>query len=1113
MHRHYWVAVMLFLSISVSAQINVKTQSQTIRQTLKLVEGQSDYTFFYNEGLADLEKTISLDLQETSIENILKKLFSNTNIAYKMEGKTIVLTVKEKIREEEQAQQTQRLSGNVKDENGEPVIGANIFLKGTSTGTVTDVNGNFDLNIPNSAASKAELVVSYVGYLTQTVQVKDKSQVTVTLTEDTQLDEVVVVGYGTQKKRDLTGAVSSIKITDEPVGTYSTISHALAGKAAGFQVTQNTAQVGGGATFRIRGATSTGAGNDPLIIVDGFPVSRSTNLASGNRYDAGYMDNFLENINPNDIESIEVLKDASATAIYGSRAGHGVIIVTTKRGKNQKATVTYSGNASVQNMTNSYQMLDAQEFMTQTNKNTYENYLKNNGLDVYKDYIELKPGHVVPAYVPNYTDQDIANAKNTDWFDAVTRKGFQQSHNISLSGGTESTKYMTSVNYFKQEGVIRNNNMDRFTAKLNLDQQVSRYVKAGLSFNLNRNQYDNVPLGSGQSENAGLISAAVRFYPTIPIYDENGKYSINPEASFLPNPVSLLEITDKTIKDRMLGSAYVEAEPIKGLLLKAVLGVDRRDTKRKNYLPKTTMYGAGVNGQADISQRDDTDYLMDITATYSKVINNHSFTALAGYSYQQFNWEGFNAGNNDFILDVFLYNNLGAGAYAKPRVGSYGGKSSLGSYFGRLNYSFMGKYLLTATLRADGASNFDPDYRWGYFPSASLGWRFSDEAFMSSLSSVLSNGKLRAGYGQTGNSNVGDRINDTYYATSSWGSLFGNSYSIGARANQLGNPRLKWETTTELNIGLDLGFFNNRISTSLEYYDRTISDLLVLSKTLLSYNEITTIAANIGKTQGKGFELTLNTVNITNKDFSWSTDLTYSRFRDRWKERDPEWKPNTYESVNDPIRSAFSYLSDGLLQPGEKAPDHQKSLLPGQIKLKDLSGEEGKPDGLLNSYDMVYLGTSDPDFIFGFNNTLKYKNFDFNIYFYGQINQLRGASYYENYGIGDARPLLQGFNISTMGLETWSHDYQNAKYPNQILSGFSTGDYYNKKISYVRCRNITAGYVIPVSKNIADKVRVYADVNNPFIITNWTGIDPETEGNQYSYPNVTSFSLGIDITF
>lgn len=1087
-----------FTAIASAQHISISVENAKIEEVLSTITTQTGLKVAYSKQVVNLDELVSIQANDEDVNVVLDQLFANTSLTYEIKNDKIYLF--DKKSQPIASQQKTKVKGTVLDIYGDAVIGANVIERGTTNGVITDIDGGFTLDVSENAT----LQITYIGYISQNIPVKGQTSINIVLSEDSQsIDEVVVIGYGVQKKRDLTGAVSSVKMDDSPVGTFTTVSHALAGKAAGLQVNQSSAQVGGGATFRIRGATSTGAGNDPLIIIDGFPVSNTSNLGSGNRYDAGNVDNVLETINPNDIESIEVLKDASSTAIYGSRAGHGVIIITTKRGKNQKLQVNYSGNISVQNMKNGYKMLDGKQYMQQRNRDSYELYLKSNGLDVYKDYIELAPGHVTPEFIPKYTDQEIANVKGTDWFDQVTRTGYMQSHNLSLQGGGESTQYLASVNYTGQNGVIKNNEMERLTAKINLDQKISKYVKAGITFNISRNQYDNVPLGDKDWEDAGIINSAVRFNPTIPVYNEDGTYAINPELSQVPNPVSLLEITDKSIKDRLLSTVYLEVQPIEGLLLKAVLGADRRFAKRKNYLPKTTMYGAAVNGQASISQNDNMDYLMDLTASYTKEINNHSFAALVGYSYQEFNEEGFSAGNQDFLLDAFLYNNLGAGAFSKPSVGSWASKNALGSYFARVNYSYMGRYLLTATLRADGASNFNPDNRWGYFPSVSLGWRFSDEEFMQPFSDILSNGKLRFGYGQTGNSNVGNRIMDTYQT--GYNNVFGESGYIGVYANQLGNPKLTWETTSEFNIGLDLGFFNNRISASLEYYNRTISDLLVKEKPLLSYNEITNIAANIGETQGKGFEFTLNTVNVTNKDWLWTSDLTLSVYKDKWRKRDPDWKPASYQSVKDPIRAKFSYLSDGLLQAGEKVPDHQKSLLPGQVKLKDING-----DGKLDNLDMVYIGTSDPDLLLGFNNTLKYKNFDFNIYFYGEFNKLMGASYYDSWSSGT---LQNAVNVSTGSLKTWRHDNANSKTPSALNSDYSWGDYYNKKISFIRCRNITAGYTLPVSKDIANRIRIYADVNNPFVITNWTGIDPETEGHNYSYPNVTSFSFGVDITF
>lgn len=1086
-----------------TATVNISVQNATLENVLKQIEKQSEFLFFYNLEEINKDEKISINKKNANIQEVLDAIATKTGLKYTIKDRHIVLT-SEGRSISTVTQQIQKLSGVVSDNFG-PIVGASVIIKGTTTGIVTDMNGNFLLE----NVKKGDVIqVSYIGYMTQEFAYDGTNKpVTIQLREDTQaLDEVVVVGYGVQKKRDLTGAIASVKMDDAPVGTFTTIGHALAGKAAGLQVTQSSAQVGGGSSFRIRGAASTGAGNDPLIIIDGFPVSGGSDLGSGTRYNAGTTDNVLESINPNDIESIEVLKDASSTAIYGSRAGHGVIIITTKRGKSQRLQVQYSGNVSVQNMKNGYEVLDAKEYMQQRNRYNYELYLYNNGLDVYKDYSPVGSDHVPGSYVPRYSDAEIAAAQSTDWFGAVTRTGFQHSHNVSLTGGSEKTQFMASLNMLEQTGVVKNNNLSRVTAKVNLDQTISKYVKAGLSFNLSRNMYDNVPIGTGEFENAGIISSAVRFNPGLSIRDEEGNYTINPDFSQLPNPVSLLEITDKTTKDRFLGSAYAQVEPIEGLILKATLGIDRKYAKRKTYLPKTTKYGAAVNGQASINQEDRNDYLMELTANYAKTFGNHNLNALVGYSYQEFNTEGLSAGNQDFLIDAFLYNNLGAGNYARPSVSSWASKTALGSYFGRINYSYLGRYLLTATIRTDGASNFDPDNRWGFFPSASLGWRFSDESFMQNFNDYLSNGKLRISYGQTGNSNIGNRTL-SYYATG-FNNAFGDTGFMGVYASQLGNPNLTWETTSELNVGLDLGFFNNRISASVEYFNRTISDLLVKEKSLPSYNEVTTIASNIGKTKSQGVELTLNTVNIDTKTWGWTTDLSISTYRDRWKERDPNWKPAAYEKVDDPIRAFYAYVSDGLMQVGEKAPAHQSALKPGQIKLVDRNG-----DGMLNDEDKVLIGSKDPALIFGFNNTVRFKDFDFNIYFYGEANKWCGASYYDSWA-SSAYSLNQGQNQSKGFMNKWSHDNQGGQYPGLLDSDYDNGDFWLKKVSFIRCRNITLGYTIPVSKKIFQRIRVYGDVNNPFVISNWNGLDPETDNdNQFAYPNVTSFSFGVDVTF
>lgn len=1061
------VGLLLAGDLAVNAQkITFNGEQVSLKRAFEQIESVSNYKIAYNTSQLDVNRKVTLNQKNTDVLQVLDQLLAGTGCTYKVNENYIVITA-------QQAGSLKKIHGVVKDVNGEPIIGANVVVKGSpSNGTITDFNGNFDLSV----TSNATLQISYIGYNTQELFVGKKTDFNIVLKEDTEtLEEVVVVGYGTMKKKDLTGAVASVKMDDAPVGTVSTISHALAGKAAGLQVNTISAQPGSGSTFRIRGAASVNAGNDPLIIIDGFPVSPTdeSKIQTG-KYDSGSSDNILASINPNDIESIEVLKDASSTAIYGARAGNGVIIITTKKGKTGAPKVTYSGTASVQTMAAKYEMLSAKDFMIQSNRYALEEWRRSNGIGIYGGKSEAE---AASPYTPYYSEAEIANpAYDTDWFKEITRTGFQTQHNLSVNGGTETTKYLISGNFFKQDGVVKNNDMDRYTARVNVEQKVSKYVNLGVNMTLSRNTTNNVPLGAGQNENASIMVAAAQFSPILPVRDENGEYVLNSQAAFLPNPVSLLEITDKTVKERLLGTAYIEIKPIEELTLKGNFGIDRNYQKHSVYMPKTTLYGQKTGGQANIAQYDKSDYLMELTANYSKRFGDHNLNALVGYSFQRFTDESLSAGNSQFLIDGFLYNNLGAGAYPKPSVGSSASKSEMASFFGRINYSYKDRYLLTATMRADGASNFAKNNRWGYFPSVALGWRFTEEEFMQPLTSVVSSGKLRVSFGQTGNSNIGNRA-VSYYSTGN-NNEFGGTEQVGVYLSQMGNADLKWETTTEWNVGLDLGFFNNRLNVTAEYFHKVVSDLLS-ERSLLSFQEVSTIAANIGETQSQGFELTVNSTNFNTKDFSWNTDFTFSFYRDKWKTRDESWKPSAYSVYDSPIRYQYGYLSDGLIQPGETV-DWMPGAIPGQVKIKDINGyvynedgsvkvdqygiplKSGKPDGKLDDADKVIYGSSDPGYLLGLNNTFRWKNFDLNIYFYGQFDMLNSGSYKDLWLTGSSGMtgivnMYRGYNMPASAKDVWTSDNQSAVRPGyfQDKSTWGIGDYYLQKSWFIRCRNIT----------------------------------------------------------
>ncbi len=1022
------------------------------------------------------------------------------------------------------AQEQMTVKGKVTDgADNSTLPGVNVVVKETLQGVSTDINGEYTITVKKGNT----LLFSFVGMKPVEVKVGDEPVINVTLKADAQLDEVVVIGYGTTRKRDLTGAVSSVKMKDEPLSTVSTVSHLLAGKAAGFQVNTVSAQPGGAASFRIRGAASSeAAGNEPLIIIDGFPVSEQGSIDMKNKYRDGKKDNVLATINPNDIESIEILKDASSTAIYGARAGNGVIIITTKHGRTGAPKVTYSGSVSVQKIAKSYDMLDAAGFTEISKRYEKEMWMIDNKVGIYGGKTESEVG---PFQSQLPADADSGN--DTDWFDLVTRVGYQTSHNLSMTGGTEKTQYMASLNYFKQEGIIKDNGMERFSVRVNLDQKIGKFMKTGVNLTMSRNNYDNVPLGDAGAEDAGILVSAAQFNPLLPVRKENGDYALNEAAGFLPNPVSLLEITDQTRKERLLGTIFLEAEPIQGLKLKANVGIDRNYQKRETYLPKTTLYGKTENGKAIIGQDDESDYLFELTGNYSKTLGAHSFGVLVGYSYQTFDKEGLGMANNNFLIDGFLFNNMGAGTAPRPTVQSYASKSKMASLFGRVNYSYKERYLLTATLRADGSSNFAKDNRWGYFPSVAAAWRFSEENFMKSWDNVLSNGKLRLSYGETGNANVGNKAVSFYQVNNEHNMSFGETLKKGVFLAQLGNPDLTWETTKEWNVGLDLGFFNNRVNLTAEYFYKTVSDLLSVQE-LLSYNEVNTIMDNVGKTQSQGVELTLNTRNIDTKDFTWTSDVTFSLYRDKWKERAPRWKPSAYESAKAPLRAWYGYRSDGLVQPGEQIA-HMPGALPGQVKIKDIDGfqkdasgtimvdkngrqlKTGKPDGVLDDADKVCYGSKDPGYLFGFNNTLRYRNWDLNFYFYGQFNKLAAVSYQYAWINEHASDLYRGYNLPSKAKDIWAHDNQNGTIPGfaQNKSTWGAGDYFFEKTWFIRMRNITLGYTVPMKSNTISNLHLYVDVNNPFVITPYEGLDPETDDTMFAYPNVRTFSFGVDLTF
>lgn len=1123
-------------SYSQTARLSLGLKNSSVSDALKVIENQSDFFFLYSEKIIDINRKVNVDLRDSRIEKVLDTIFEGTDVTYTVKGKQIVLSSPQANNSESRTavgQQSLGVKGSVKDAEGTPVPGVSVVVKGTTKGTITDSSGNYSLSdIP----SNATLQFTFIGMRMQEVAVNNRSAINVVMEEETVgLEEVIAVGYGTVKKRDLTGAVSSVKATDMNMVAASSIGTALKGKAAGLSIKQNSAQPGGGLDILIRGAGSVNASNQPLYIVDGFPIATLDQPGSGNeRLDAGTQ-SILNFINPNDIASVEVLKDASSSAIYGSRAANGVVLITTKRGAAGRAVVSYSTSTAVQKHTNIFDVYSLKEWMNVKNNSSWDMWMWENTVYPYGDRT-LEEAMAAPrngvAYRLPYSDTQISNAgEGTDWVKLITRDGSIQQHNISVQGGSDQTKFMVSLNYFDNKGIIKNSEMKRYTGKVNLDQVINKYFKMGVNLTVSRIDNDNTPLGDQPWEKSGLLRAAVQMGPHISATDENGNYPINPLLPTQPNPYSLLTVKDKGLMDRLLANVNVTAEPVKDLFLKLNVGTDMANQNRKTYMPKTTLHGGLAGGIATINQSLNEQYLMEGTANYSKTLGKHQLALLAGFSSEKFVVSGNNLGNNNFLTDGFGWNNLNAGEGTKI-VGSFGNENTLLSYFSRINYTLADRYLFTATLRADGASVFARNNKWGYFPSVAIGWNMAEESFMEFARPALDMIKFRASYGQTGNSDIGSNAFASYYASPAWNNA-DNIPLIGVFQARLENPDLKWETTTEYNVGLDLAFFGSKVSASFEYYNREISDLLNF-KPLNAYHDVSFVMANIGKTQSKGFEATVNTKNVTTRNFRWTTDMTFSLYRDRWLERTGDWKPSVFENVDDPIRSIYSRVVVGILQVGDPVPESQPDLKPGQLIIADLNGYKrdengdpvvengrfillGSPDGIIDDADTRLMGTPDPGYIAGLSNHISFKNIDFSFDFNGMFNRSMMDPTYMAFGASADGIAQYGYNGLRTLNDRWTPDNPSTVHPSSFYgwSRYGYGDWFYQDAWFIRLQNITLGYTLPssVMKKVFSSFRIYADVNNVYVFSPYTGLDPETDAYAAAYPNARTFTLGLDIKF
>jgi TonB-dependent starch-binding outer membrane protein SusC len=1093
-------------SYTQTTEITIDLKNAPMAQVFHEIERQCDVRFLYiNEAVQG--KTVTLNMEKKKLEDVLDKLRTETKMKFTiLENNLVVITP------DAPEQQGIKITGKVTtNSTNEPLPGVNVLEKGTMNGTIADLDGNFTLTVTGPSSV---LVFSFVGYLSEETEVGNKTHIEISLTENIEsLQEVVVVGYGTVRKVDLTGAVGSVKTKDIPVVATTSVDNMLQGRVAGMVMTLNSAQPGGKFNITVRG------GKSPLYVIDGVPITNNNNIEQGIMdaelgYSGGVDRDPLSSINPSDIESIDVLKDASAAAIYGSAAADGVILITTKKGKAGKVNVDYRGSYTVQRPKAYFDLLDSKDFMIQHNRFEMDHFLLSRQNAPYGTKVSNPPDLFFSQETIDTT------TTNTDWLDVLMRNGKIQEHNISITSGNDLSTLFASFNYFGNDALLENSTFKRYTGRVNFEQKILKRIKFGVNMTFSQINANNASSGanSGGPEKYNMLQAAYVYSPAIPVYDEVGNYSKTYDPK-ITNPAAFLIINDYNKNNRFFATPNLEIELAKGLKMNVVCGIDKQTSNRSFYLPKMVQNVQLPNGMAQLLNNKIENYSTESYLTYNKLIGNHSLTLVLGAGYYKSYNDGYGLQAVDFFTDAFSYYNIGiASDDVQDRMNSYHYESTKISQFFRINYSYQEKYLFSVVGRRDGSSIFAENKKWGFFPGISAAWRISREAFMQGIDPIADL-KLRVGYGTAGNEGSIGNNPWKLYGTG-YPFLIGTTSYPGVALSQLENPDLTWETDVNTNIGIDLGLFKNRVSLAGDYYIKTKKDLLSYNA-LPSNSPVGRIADNVGSQQSKGWELTLSTKNMTGK-FTWSTDFTVSTYDLNWVERNPQVALASYIKEDDPVYAIYGWQTDGLIKSASDTAGYVSDMTAvpqlGNIRYVDVN-----KDGLLDEKDVVMLDDGITNWSLGLNNIFKYKGFDLNIYVYG----LLGKKAYNGYrtflspvGISDD---IYPYNTITDIKDVWSSDNQEGIYPGLSESSnpfngsnpTNTNDFWLMNANFVRIKNITLGYGLPqnwLSRIRISSVRIYADVQNIYVFTKYKGIDPELS-DVNPYPQALSTTLGLTVSF
>lgn len=1048
-------------------KLSLRYKNAEIAGILINIEKQTNYRFLYNNQLQGIRQKVTINLENVDIRQALDNLFSQTILTYRFMSSGLIV-----INENAGRQGIEKkVTGKITDPNGAPLSGVTVSIKGTLKATTTNEQGVFII----SADDTDVLVFSYIGYESQEIKVGDRTQINLSLVSAaSSLENIVVIGYGTVKKRDLTGAVVSLKGDEVKKVAAGNVMESVQGKVAGVDITRTSGGAGSNVNITVRGNRSILAQNTPLFIIDGIQY-------------ANYQD-----INPNDIQSMEVLKDASSTAIYGSRGANGVIIITTKRGAAGKirvgANAYYGWNEAagypVPMNGPQFAELKRQASRTAGSWNSVADDAKIFGADLAA----------------------VQSGVSTYWPGLLLNEGSQQDYGVNVAAGSEKTKVFFSFDYFKEKGILNNDFSGRYTLRLNIDQTIVGTFKVGLQSQLT--YYDE----NRRIDN--ILTVANKVIPYYTPYNSDGSLIKFPGNANQVNP--LLEelpgaYVNKTNTTRILSSAYAEWKPFSNLTLRTNLGITNSSSRNGMFLGENTITRVTSTGSlAKVTNATQADLIWENIITWQKKISDHSIDVTAVTSYISSKQDSsYSQGTGQLLPGQSFYallNNPSNLSIWSNYVGS-----NLLSGAVRVNYGYKGKYLLTLTGRTDGSSVLSKDNRWSFFPSAAAAWRVIDEDFMATQN-IFSDLKIRASYGVAGNAAVKP------YSTSSglilipfsWNDVSMTAYGFDP---QNGNRNLKWELTGTLNFGLDFGLFKNRISASVDYYDSKTHDLLLL-RPLPGSSGYSKVIENVGKTRNNGIEVTLRTVNVQNQQVTWTSSVTYTRNKEKIVEL-VNGKNDIASGlfIGHPVKSFYDFQKEGIWQTADSAEAKGFGYKAGDIRVTDLSGDKGQPDGKLDAtYDRTVVGSAVPNYTFGFSNDVSYKNFDLNVYIFARIGQTFVSDYANKF---EPNAIENGANVNYWTPENPTNDYprpniniSRASMPFATTLGYKDG-------SFVKVRNITLGYTLPktfTQKYHVNSLRWYVSARNYFTFAREKDYDPEGEGS-FERPLTKLIVTGINIEF